>query len=46
MAGFLNRTGRPILYSCSWPAYVVSSKQTVSIVKPAIAAMHGLLSLV
>lgn len=28
MQGFLNRTGRPILYSCSWPAYIVFSKQT------------------
>ena len=22
MGWYLNRTGRPILYSCSWPAYI------------------------
>ncbi|XP_060562531.1 alpha-N-acetylgalactosaminidase-like, partial [Ruditapes philippinarum] len=27
MSLFLNQTGRPMLYSCSWPAYVVFSKQ-------------------
>lgn len=25
MSGFLNRTGRPIVYSCSWPAYMEPS---------------------
>lgn len=25
MEFYLNKTGRPILYSCSWPAYVVAS---------------------
>ncbi|XP_064606127.1 LOW QUALITY PROTEIN: alpha-N-acetylgalactosaminidase-like [Liolophura sinensis] len=25
MSEFLNKTGRPILYSCSWPAYIVGS---------------------
>ncbi|XP_025087731.1 alpha-N-acetylgalactosaminidase-like [Pomacea canaliculata] len=28
MGFFLNKTGRPILYSCSWPAYIVGNKQT------------------
>lgn len=27
MEFYLNRTGRPMLYSCSWPAYVVFNKQ-------------------
>lgn len=27
MSFFLNQTGRPMLYSCSWPAYVVFSGQ-------------------
>lgn len=26
MGGFLNKTNRPIVYSCSWPAYLVGSK--------------------
>ena len=30
MEFYMNKTGRPMLYSCSWPAYVVFSKQTVS----------------
>lgn len=30
MEFFLNKTGRPILYSCSWPAYFVAYKKIVS----------------
>jgi hypothetical protein len=26
MGGFLNKTNRPIVYSCSWPAYLVGSQ--------------------
>lgn len=29
MGFFLNQTGRPMLYSCSWPAYIVGNKITV-----------------
>jgi len=31
MSMYLNQTGRPMLYSCSWPAYVVFNGQIVSV---------------
>lgn len=29
MEFYLNKTGRPFLYSCSWPAYIVGSGKIV-----------------
>jgi len=31
MSFYMNQTGRPMLFSCSWPAYVVFNGKIVSI---------------